>query len=152
MRSKRNLPQNSFPLPLTLTNKILNSPYSASLIDLTNSLCNLYKEYRELETTKEIEATKREHIAFLKEKALRELDILKDTIDKLVEARIEFAKNLIDRQLSIMEAAIRDGDVEMLKVILSGLIKTIETPLLSQEELSALNRALRGDNSVEVEI
>lgn len=153
MKGKRNLPQNLLPLPSHLIDKLLNSPNSAPLFNNLFKLCGeIINQEKELAITKEIETTKRMYIEFLREKTLKELDMLKDTIDKLVGARIEFTKHLIDKQLNIMENAIRDGDVEMLKIILSGLIKTIGIPLLSEEELSALDKALNGDSNVEIEI
>jgi hypothetical protein len=160
MKNKKNLPQksgqNNFPAEIPTSIQTLLSLSSKKLPVNPLSILELYKEMAnlkaDLEATKEVEHTKREYIAYLKEKTLKELDILANAVDKIAESRIENIKKSVEKELFVIDVALRDGNIEMLKIGLSALIRTLETPIISEEDLKMFNKALDGDSSVEIEI
>ena len=151
MKNKRNLPQKSnginFPVDISL-NKVFSLAPSNGIVELYKRVSELKVE---LEATKEVEATKREYIAFLKEKALRDLEIFENVVNKIADTRIESIKKSIEKELKVIDIALERGDIEMLKAGLGTLVRTLESPILG-EDLDKLNRALNGDSSVEIEI
>ncbi len=160
MKNEKNLPQkseqNSFPAKMPASIQSLLHLLSKELPVNPLSLFEMYIEVAnlkaDLEATKEVERTKREYIAYLKEKTLKELDILADAVDKIAKSRIENIKKSVEKELYIIDVALRDGNIEMLKMGLSALIRTLETPIISEEDLKMFNKALDGDSSIEIEL
>ena len=124
----------------------------SSLSNLAGLAVEAIRLKQEVDITREIETTKRQYIEYLKEKSSKELEILQSFINDVVRAKIKNVNQIVEKELDLIDIAIKKEDLELLKLGLGALIKTISNPVLMEEDINAINKALRGDSDIDIEI
>ena len=110
----------------------------------------LSEKHKEVRIVEEQERTKREAIQAVKETFLKRLDILEKTANEILREKLRLYRQAVEKELSIIDKAIKENDMELLKLGLSSLISTLNMDLIG-DDIEKLGRALRNKNE-EIEI
>lgn len=116
-----------------------------SALQAFNQLVDAWKEYQK---TKEIEQTKREQIAALRDCTIKRLDHQRDLLEMYLKETFKERRYVIEGMFERLDQGIANGDNQLVNMAMQSIISTVQTSPL--QDVQKIMSQIENDSSNDV--